>query len=103
MQINSKSDDVTIKLTQAEGRRLRDASYITSRIANNLPADVSPLLDDLVQRMKQAAVMLLELADKYTPEKSQRKLNLQDAQQPDVPEKGEAMQAVPEILQEKSE
>jgi len=73
MQIIDKGPgNVQVKLTQAEGRFLRNASYVLKRIAAVTGAD-----DDA----KQAADVALSVANKYTPTQSQEKLNKEDQEQ----------------------
>lgn len=73
MQINAKGGTVTIKLTQAEGRRMRDAAYIATRIAANLPDC------ERSTKLKQAAEEVLAAANDWCP--SQEKLDREDAEQ----------------------
>jgi hypothetical protein len=79
MQIIAKGGSVRIKLTQDEGRRMRDASYIAKRAAVNLSDETQSA------ELKAAAELILKFANEHTP--SQEKLDRQDKQAPDVPVK----------------
>lgn len=74
MQIIDRKGTVTIRLTQAEGRRLRDAAYIATRAALNL-SDT-----EKSKALNEAAALMLKCANEYTPESSQEKLNREDAE-----------------------
>jgi len=74
MQINAKGGTVKIRLDQAEGRRMRDAAYIATRIAANLPDS------ERATKLKQAAEEILTAANDWCP--SQDKLDRQDAEPP---------------------
>lgn len=76
MQIIDRNGTVVIKLTQSEGRRMRDAAYLATRAAVNLSdAEKS-------EALKKAAELILEFANRNTPVMAQEKLNLQDEEPP---------------------
>lgn len=82
MQIIDKGGKVTVKLEQAEGRRLRDASYILKRLVANVPGALG---DFRVVEQNQPLPIgqwlpekLLAVANQYTPAKSQTKLDRED-------------------------
>lgn len=78
MQIIDRGGVVTVKLTQAESRRLRDAAYIARRAAINLmPAD-----DPLVLLLQAAHDALLELVGLGTTHDNTAKLDREDAERP---------------------
>lgn len=74
MQIIDRGGVLKIILTQAEGRRLRDASYIGKRIASNVDDA------DRATKLRIAADMFLAAANEFTP--AQETLDRQDAEQP---------------------
>lgn len=75
MQIIDKHGVVTVKLTQAEGRKFRDAAYLSRRIALNVGGE-------LAANLQAAAAVLLQTAGECCP--STAKLDREDAQEPDV-------------------
>lgn len=77
MQILDRKGVVTIRLTQEEGRRLRDASYIVNRISANLLSEE----EALIEALDAAAKWIRAAADRFTPAKSQEKLDREDQQQ----------------------
>lgn len=79
MKIIHKHGEVSISLSQDEGRQMRIAAYIAGNIARNLSdPERSKALDT-------AAASILAAANEFTPAKAQKKLDQQDAQQPDKP------------------
>lgn len=74
MQIIDKNGVVSVKLTQNEGRRIRDAAYFIQRIAINLTdAERS-------EQLKAAGATILTAANEFCP--STDKLDKQDEQEP---------------------
>lgn len=74
MQILDKKGVLTIKLTQDEGRRLRDAAYITKRIARNIQDEKRS------GGLSDAADSILSVVDEFCPKTE--KLDQQDADTP---------------------
>lgn len=78
MQIIDRGGVLTVKLTGVEGRRLRDAAYITRRIARNLNEE------QVGQRLSAAADVLLEVAELFTAPAVAEKQDALDQQTPPV-------------------
>lgn len=74
MQIIDRNGVVSVRLTQAEGRRLRDAAYISKRIAANLSDE------ERAKGLKSSAELVLAVVDEFCPKTE--KLDQQDAETP---------------------
>lgn len=76
MQILDKKGVLTIKLTQDEGRRLRDAAFIARRISKNISDE------EWATGLEDAAKYLLDAVHVFCPKTE--KLDQQDAETPPV-------------------
>lgn len=78
MQIIDKGGKVTVKLTQDEGRRLRDASYILAALGRNLPATTKMIIPTAAVPLSIIAKHVKTIATIFTPAKSQTRLDHED-------------------------
>lgn len=84
MQISDNRGEVTVRFTQHEGRTLRDACYILKRLVANVPDALGNFR--VVEHRDPMSIgdwlpeKLLAVANKYTPPKSQDKLDREDSE-----------------------